>query len=157
MEDNGGDKVNVLKYTQTFLPADVPQSHGLVHAAGQDEEVLGPGHVQEVARVAGVGHEGPLHEDVSGTLRVRQIVLDGVVLVSQLSRDWKSLCLHLVSSPHVVEVLIFVAQDPDTEDAVLTSRGQQSPTQRELHAPDRTLVVAGEVLAKLNTLEISRT
>ena len=70
VEDNGSDKVNVLKYTETLLPADVPQSHGLVHAAGQDEEVLGPGHVQQVAGVAGVGHERPFHEDMSGTLRV---------------------------------------------------------------------------------------
>ena len=70
MEDNGSHEVNVLKYAETFLSADVPQSDSLVHAAGQDEEVLGPGHVQEVAGVAGVGHEGSLHEDVSGTLRV---------------------------------------------------------------------------------------
>ena len=70
MEDNGGDKVNVLKYTQTFLPADVPQSHGLVHAAGQDEEVLGPGDIQQVAGVPGVGDKWPVHEYVTDTLRV---------------------------------------------------------------------------------------
>ena len=46
MEDNSSYEVDVLKYTETFLSTDVPQSHSLVHAAGQDEEVLGPGHVQ---------------------------------------------------------------------------------------------------------------
>ena len=45
MELDGGDKLNVLEDAEALQPADVPQSHRLVHAARQDEEVLGPGHV----------------------------------------------------------------------------------------------------------------
>ena len=58
VEDNRSDEVNMLKDTEALLATDVPQSDGLVHAAGEDEVVLGPGDVQQVGGVARVRHEG---------------------------------------------------------------------------------------------------
>jgi hypothetical protein len=43
----------------------MPEADGLVHGGGEDEEVLGPGDVQEVAGVPRVRHKGPVHEDVT--------------------------------------------------------------------------------------------
>ena len=75
MEDNGGDEVDVLEDAEALEPADVPQPDRLVHAARQDEEVLAPGDVEQVAGVAGVGDEGPVHEDVADAVGVRHVVL----------------------------------------------------------------------------------
>ncbi len=47
------------------LARDMPEADGLVHGGGEDEEVLGPGDVQEVAGVPRVRHKGPVHEDVT--------------------------------------------------------------------------------------------
>ena len=65
MEGNGGDKVNVLEDAEALLAGDVPEADRLVHGGGEDEEVLGPGDVQQVAGVPGVGHKRPVHEDVA--------------------------------------------------------------------------------------------
>jgi hypothetical protein len=53
----------------------MPEADGLVHGGGEDEEVLGPGDVQEVAGVPRVRHKGPVHEDV--TLDVSAKILYG--------------------------------------------------------------------------------
>jgi hypothetical protein len=47
------------------LARDMPEADSLVHGGGEDEEVLGPGDVQEVAGVPRVRHKGPVHEDVT--------------------------------------------------------------------------------------------
>ena len=65
MEDNSSHEVNMLEDAETLESADVPQPHRLVHARGQDEVVLRPGHVQEVAGVASVGGKWSVHQDVS--------------------------------------------------------------------------------------------
>ena len=39
VEPDGGDKINVLEHTETFFPGDMPESDGLVHGGGEDEEV----------------------------------------------------------------------------------------------------------------------
>ena len=106
MEDNGGDEVDVLEDAEALEPADVPQPDRLVHAARQDEEVLAPGDVEQVAGVAGVGDEGPVHEDVADAVRVRHVVLDGLLLLLLFPRHRLRVVLHLVSPPHVVEVVV---------------------------------------------------
>ncbi len=53
----------------------MPEADSLVHGGGEDEEVLGPGDVQEVAGVSRVCHKGPVHEDV--TLDVSETALSG--------------------------------------------------------------------------------
>ena len=106
MEDDSSDKVDVLEDAKTLEPADVPQPDRLVHAARQDEEVLAPGDVEQVAGVAGVGDEGPVHEDVADVVRVRHVVLDGLLLLLLLPRHRLRVILHLVSPPHVVEVVV---------------------------------------------------
>ena len=65
MEDNSSDKVDVLEDAKTLEPADVPQPDRLVHARGQNKIVLGPRHVQKVARVPGVGRKRSVHQDVT--------------------------------------------------------------------------------------------
>ena len=65
MEDDSRDKVDVLEDAKTLEPADVPQPDRLVHAGGQDEIVLGPRHVQKVARVPRVGRKWSVHQDVT--------------------------------------------------------------------------------------------
>jgi hypothetical protein len=47
------------------LARDMPEADGLVHGGGENEEVLGPGDVQEIAGVPRVRHKGPVHEDVT--------------------------------------------------------------------------------------------
>ena len=127
MELYGGDELDVLEDAKAFQSTDVPQPDRLVHAAREDKEVFGPGYVKEVAGVPGVGHEGPVHEDVSSALRVLHVVPDCLVLV--VGNGLSRLVLHLISSPHLVKVLVFVPEDPDPEDTILACGGQQPAAQ----------------------------
>ena len=59
MKSDGSDKVYMLEDTETLLPGHVPQSHCLVHAGGQDEEVVAPRNVQQIRCVASVSQKRP--------------------------------------------------------------------------------------------------
>ena len=78
VEGEGGDTVDVLEDAETLLPRDVPEADRLVHGAGQDEVVLGPGDVQQVRGVAGVRHEGTVHEDVTDGFLAGEVVSRGL-------------------------------------------------------------------------------
>ena len=101
-----------------------------------------------------VGHKGSVHKDMTLSVRILQVISDHCLLLLLITGTGQQIILHLISPSHVMEELIFILQHPDPEDTVLTSRGQQSTTQRELHAPYWTLMVTRQVLTKLNILEV---
>lgn len=57
VEDDRGDEVDVLEAAEALAARDVPQADRLVHGAGEDEVVLGPGDVEQVGGVSRVDAE----------------------------------------------------------------------------------------------------
>ena len=101
VESQGCDKINVLEDTQTLLAADVPQPDCLVHAAGQDEEVLGPGHIQQITGMPSIGDKWPVHEYVAPGLRICQILFSSLIMDQLVFCNPLMFCL--VPPPHIIK------------------------------------------------------
>ena len=123
VESKGGDAVDVLENTEAVFSGDVPEADSLVHRACEYEVVLGPGDVQQIGRVTGVGDKRTVHEDVPHGVWALEVFFPCSILKQLLIGD--NLVLLLVFPPHIVEELKLVSQNPNAQEPILTCCCQQ--------------------------------
>ena len=96
----------------------MPQPDGLVHGRGEDKVVLGPRHIQQVGRVAGVLNKRPIHENLVALVLRRHLIGNDVFV--RVGRAGAGLdVVGVVAVPHLVEVVKRALQNPNSQNSIL--------------------------------------
>ena len=123
MENNSGDKVNVLEAAEALLSGDVPQPDSLVHGRAKHKVVLGPRDVQQIRGVTLVRGKRLGHKGTHAVVRHCVRLLRSGRLQRLLGRRGGALLVAVLGA-HVREVGQRLAQHPHPQHPVLASRSQ---------------------------------